>query len=115
MTTTPARCLIAVAPYLFVLMWATGFAVARLSAPLVVTRKLVRHERAQIAVEADATDPATTGPAIGAVAQAVSQTLSRELSGPLASYRPGASPVDVVLHRRYNPEGVTRFNIVPRT
>ncbi len=77
------------------------------------TRKLVRHEPAQLAVEADATDPATTGPAIGAVAQAVAQTLSQELSGPLSSYRAGASPVDVVLHRRYNPEGVTRFNIVP--
>jgi ABC-2 type transport system permease protein len=77
------------------------------------TRKLIRHEPAQIAVEADATDPATTGPAIGAVAQTVSQTLSRELSGPLSAYRPEASPVDVVLHRRYNPEGVTRFNIVP--
>ena len=77
------------------------------------TRKLMRHEPAQIAVEADATDPATTGPAIGAVNQAVAQTLARELSGPLASYRPAPSPVDVVLHRRYNPEGVTRYNIVP--
>jgi ABC-2 type transport system permease protein len=77
------------------------------------TRKLIRKEPAQIAVEADATDPATTGPAIGAVAQAVTQTLARELSGPLAQYRQTAGTVDVVLHRRYNPEGVTRYNIVP--
>ena len=77
------------------------------------TRHLIRRERAQIAVEADATDPATTGPAVGAVAQAVSQTLARELKGPLAQYRPAASPVEVVLHKRYNPEGITRYNIVP--
>jgi ABC-2 type transport system permease protein len=77
------------------------------------TRKLVRRELAQISVEADATDPATTGPAIGAVGQAISQTLARELSGPLAAYRATQSPVDVVLHRRYNPEGVTRYNVVP--
>ena len=77
------------------------------------TRKLIRREQAQIAVEADATDPATTGPAIAAVAQAVTQTLARELSGSLAQYRPGPSPVDVVLHRRYNPESITRYNIVP--
>ena len=77
------------------------------------TRKLIRKEHPQLAVEADATDPATTGPAIAAVAQAVSQTLARELSGPLSTYRPTSSPVDVVLHKRYNPEGITRYNIVP--
>jgi ABC-2 type transport system permease protein len=76
-------------------------------------RKLIRGEKPAIAVEADATDPATTGPAISAVAQAVNQTLARELKGPLASLRQGEPPVDVVLHRRYNPEGVTRYNIVP--
>ncbi|WP_373505002.1 ABC transporter permease [Aestuariivirga sp.] len=77
------------------------------------TRKLVRHEKAQLSVAADATDPATTGPAVGAVNQAVSQALARELTGPLSTYRQGTSPVDVVLHRRYNPEGITRYNIVP--
>lgn len=78
-----------------------------------LTRKLVRGENPQIAVEADATDPATTGPAMNAVNQAVTQALERELSGPLATKRPRESPVEVVLHRRYNPEGITRYNIVP--
>jgi ABC-2 type transport system permease protein len=77
------------------------------------TRKLIRREKAQVAIEADATDPATIGGALAAVNQAVSQTLTRELSGPLALYRAGAGPVDVLLHRRYNPEGITRFNVVP--
>jgi ABC-2 type transport system permease protein len=77
------------------------------------TRELIRRERAQIAIEADATDPATIGSALAAVNQAVTQTLARELSGPLALYRPNSSPVDVLLHRRYNPEGITRYNVVP--
>ena len=77
------------------------------------TRKLIRHEKAQIAVEADATDPATIGGALSAVTQAVTQTLARELSGPLAGYSAEVAPVDVLLHRRYNPEGITRYNIVP--
>ena len=77
------------------------------------TRRLIRRETAQIAVEADATDPATIGNALAAVDQAVSQTLARELSGPLALYRGTAAPVEVLLHRRYNPEGITRFNVVP--
>lgn len=78
-----------------------------------LTKKLVRGEDPQISVEADATDPATTGPAMSAVTQAVNQTLARELKGPLAGERPKDAPVEIVLHKRYNPEGVTRYNIVP--
>lgn len=84
-----------------------------ISIPPDLTRRLVRGEQPQVAVEADATDPATTGPAINAITQAVTQTLARELSGPLASHRPKDSPVEVIMHRRYNPEGITRYNIVP--
>ncbi len=77
------------------------------------TAKLIRHEKAQIVIEADATDPATIGSALAAVNQAASQTLTRELAGPLAAYRTSSNPVDVLLHRRYNPEGITRYNVVP--
>lgn len=81
--------------------------------PAELTRKLVRGERPQISVEADATDPATTGPAMNAVSQAVTQTLAREMTGPLSGQRPKEGPVELVLHKRYNPEGITRYNIVP--
>ncbi len=77
------------------------------------TRKLVRREAAQIAIEADATDPATIANALAAVNQAATQTLARELLGPLSYLRAGQSPVEVLLHRRYNPEGITRYNVVP--
>ena len=76
-------------------------------------RHLVRHEAAQVDVEADATDPSTVAPAIAAVNGAIVQTLSEELTGPLASYRPAAQTVNVILQKRYNPESLTRFNIVP--
>jgi ABC-2 type transport system permease protein len=81
--------------------------------PADFTRHLIRHEKAQIVIEADATDPATIGGALAAVNQATSQTLVRELRGPLAAYQQGPAPIDVLLHRRYNPEGITRFNVVP--
>ena len=57
------------------------------------TRRIMRGEVAQIAVEADATDPATTGPALSAVNQAVTQALGHELSGPwhISSRRPRRS------------------------
>ena len=77
------------------------------------TRKLIRREKAQVAIEADATDPATIGNALAAVNQAAAQTLARELSGPLTGYRGSTAPVEFILHRRYNPEGITRYNVVP--
>lgn len=33
--------------------------------------------------------------------------------GPLAHLQAGPSPVDIRIHPRYNPEGITRYNIVP--
>jgi ABC-2 type transport system permease protein len=76
-------------------------------------RKLVRGERPVLLVEADASDPAATGNAIAALAQLTSSSLKRDLSGPLADLNPAPPPVDMRVHRRYNPEGVTAYNIVP--
>ena len=33
--------------------------------------------------------------------------------GPLQSLRPGAAPFELRIHKRYNPEGLSRYNIVP--
>lgn len=84
-----------------------------LTIPSDLTRRVVRGEEASVLIEADATDPATIGPALSAVNAAVSQTLSREFHGVLARHKTPAQAVEVRLHRRYNPEGITRFNIVP--
>lgn len=76
------------------------------------TRDLIRGERPQLLVLADATDPAATGNATFAVEQAVLSGLRHDLIGPLAA-RVASSPVEVVIQRRYNPEGITSHNIVP--
>jgi ABC-2 type transport system permease protein len=76
-------------------------------------RKLVRGERPVLLVEADAADPAATGNAIAALGQLANTALARDLQGPLADLAPRAPPFDVRVHRRYNPEGVTAYNIVP--
>jgi ABC-2 type transport system permease protein len=76
-------------------------------------RKLVRGERPVLLVEADATDPGAVGNAIAALAQLSFSALGRDLNGSLAELGPVAPPVDVRVHRRYNPEGVTAYNIVP--
>jgi ABC-2 type transport system permease protein len=76
-------------------------------------RKLVRGERPVLLVEADASDPAAIGNAVAALTQIAAAALSRDLSGPLAELKAAPSPVDLRVHRRYNPEGVTAYNIVP--
>jgi len=76
-------------------------------------RKFVRGERPQLLIEADATDPAASAGGLGAMQAILTGVLANEAVGPLGRLQPGAPPVDVVIHRLYNPEGVTAYNIVP--
>jgi ABC-2 type transport system permease protein len=75
--------------------------------------RLLRGERPAIAVYADATDPAATGSALAALAALPQVALINDLKGPLAHLAPGADPFQIVVHRRYNPEGITAYNVVP--
>ena len=76
-------------------------------------RRLVRGERPVLLVEADASDPTATGNALAALNQIAFSSLQRDLAGPLAELKPVSPPVEMRVHRRYNPEGVSAFNIVP--
>jgi ABC-2 type transport system permease protein len=77
------------------------------------TRKVLRGERPTVLVEADATDPAATGPAIAAFRALADTALDRDLTGPLARLRGRPGPVDFEVHAHYNPENVTQYNVVP--
>ncbi|MFL6756010.1 MAG: ABC transporter permease [Sphingomicrobium sp.] len=77
------------------------------------TRRVVRRDKPQILVEADASDPAATGSAVAALAALPEEGLKHDLKGPLAFAGPAAQPFEVVVQRRYNPESVTAYNIVP--
>ena len=76
-------------------------------------RMLVRGERPALLIEADASDPSATGNAIAALAGVVRTALARDLQGTLRHLVPSVDPVDIRIHRRYNPEGITSYNIVP--
>jgi ABC-2 type transport system permease protein len=77
------------------------------------SRSLQRGERPVLLVEADATDPAATSNALATLAALNQSALARDLSGSLASLQPGPPPFEVRVQRRYNPEGITQYNIVP--
>ncbi|MFO1013718.1 MAG: ABC transporter permease [Caulobacteraceae bacterium] len=89
----------------------TGQVQFALTIPGDFTRRVVRGDKAQILIEADATDPSATGAAVAALAALPQQALIHDLrptAGPAA-----AAPFEVVVHRRYNPEAITAYNIVP--
>jgi ABC-2 type transport system permease protein len=81
--------------------------------PASFERDVRRGDRPQLLVIADATDPVATGTAISAVQGLVDTALRRELRGPDESVEARAPPFQLVLQRRYNPEGITQYNIVP--
>ncbi|MGZ8293613.1 MAG: ABC transporter permease [Telluria sp.] len=76
-------------------------------------RRLVRGERPAMLLAADATDPSASGNALAAVAGISRQVAARELAGPLANLAQGQPAFEVRVQRRYNPDGLSRYNIVP--
>jgi ABC-2 type transport system permease protein len=77
------------------------------------SRDLLRGDRPAILVEADATDPAATGNALGSLGNLLNSALQNDLKGPLASLNPTDGPIDLRVHALYNPEVITQYNIVP--
>lgn len=77
------------------------------------TRRVIRHDKPQILVEADASDPAATGAAVAALSSLPNEALKHDLTGPLAPLATASQPFEVVVQRRYNPESITSYNIVP--
>ncbi|MDF1525718.1 MAG: ABC transporter permease [bacterium] len=76
-------------------------------------RKLLKGERPAILLEADATDPVATGSAMAAMSVIAQKVFDRDLKGPLGYLQAGQPPYRLVIHKKYNPEGVTQYNIIP--
>jgi len=81
--------------------------------PVDFSRRLLRGERPGLLMLVDATDPAATGNALAALNTIVGAALDRDLRGPLSALRATAGPVDLIMHRRYNPDIITQYNTVP--
>ncbi len=92
---------------------AQGTAQFVLSIPPDFTGRLLRGERPSLLLEADASDPTATGAALAASAQLVASVARKDLTGPYAGLAAPEPPFDVVVHRLYNPESITQYNIVP--
>ncbi|MGC4023750.1 MAG: ABC transporter permease [Mesorhizobium sp.] len=76
-------------------------------------RRVERGDNPQILIEADATDPSVASGAISTLGTVASQALLREQGDQAQAAAMAASQLQVVVHRRYNPEGISQYNIVP--
>ncbi|MEP6829822.1 MAG: ABC transporter permease [Rhizomicrobium sp.] len=81
--------------------------------PINFTRDIMRGTQPDLLMEADASDPAAGGFALGAFTGLASAALRDDLKGPLASRAQGPPPFNAVTHLLYNPESNTRYSIVP--
>lgn len=93
-------------------LMARGDVVFVVTIPSDFARKVDRGERAQILIEADATDPSVASGAISTLSTVASRALLRE-RGITPTEAEANRQLEVVVHRRYNPEGISHYNIVP--
>jgi ABC-2 type transport system permease protein len=76
-------------------------------------RDLIRQQHPKILIETDASDPVATSGALAAANGMLSTVLTHDLKGTLSKLQAKPAAMEFTLHKLYNPEGFTRYNIVP--
>ncbi|NNM59400.1 MAG: ABC transporter permease [Legionellales bacterium] len=76
------------------------------------TERLIRNQQPELLIEADATDPAATSFALDVIPN-LSALIDTSFTGSLSYLQQAPSPINFVVHTKYNPEHLTQFNIVP--
>ncbi|MCV3239755.1 ABC transporter permease [Mesorhizobium sp. ZC-5] len=94
-------------------LMANGTVAFVVTIPSDFARRVERGDNPQILIEADATDPSASSGAVSTLGTVASQALLREQGMQQAAAEAAKSQLQVVVHRRYNPEGISQYNIVP--
>ena len=76
-------------------------------------RDVMRGLRPSMLLAADASDPSASGSAVAALGGIVERAVADTLVGALAQKAASPAPVQITLHKEFNPEGRTSTNIVP--
>jgi len=87
----------------------SGTVLFAVEVPANFERALRRGDRPALLVAADATDPVTSGSALGTLGQVVQTALLNDRAIPDAT----APAFEIRQHARYNPAALSQFNIVP--
>ena len=94
-------------------LMASGAVAFIVTIPSDFARRVDRGDNPQILIEADATDPAVASGAISTLGTVANQALLRERGMQAVAHKGVNANLEVVVHRRYNPEGISQYNIVP--
>ncbi|MCZ4262237.1 ABC transporter permease [Limimaricola sp. G21655-S1] len=76
-------------------------------------RRVERGDRPTLLIEADATDPPVASGAISTLGTVAAEALLREIGNEAVQRQSASDQLSIIVHRRFNPEGVTQYNIVP--
>ena len=90
-----------------------GEALFAVTIPAGFGRDLLRGDRPALLLEADASDPVAAGNALAALPALERRALAHDLGGTLHKLQGGEPAFEIRTHRRYNPEGLSSYNIVP--
>ena len=77
------------------------------------SRDLLRGDRPAVLIEADASDPTATSGGLAALDGVLRTAMMADFKGPLAHLAPQPPSIDLRIHRHFNPEAITQYNIVP--
>ena len=94
-------------------MMAKGHVQFIIEIPANFSRDVLRGEHPSMLVVADATDPVAVGNAVGSLSHINQTALNRDLKDAPATLQPRPPAFSIDVHNRYNPEGLTSYNIVP--
>lgn len=76
-------------------------------------KRVERGDNPQILIEADATDPSAASGAVSTLSTVASQALLRAQGMQETAAENAKGQLQVIIHQRYNPEGISQYNIVP--
>ncbi len=76
------------------------------------SRQLVRGEHPAALLEVDGTDPVSVAYAVAASNGLMNSVFQYDLNG-IVKQAPTTAPAQLIVHTRYNPAGITQYNIVP--
>jgi ABC-2 type transport system permease protein len=94
-------------------LMASGEVLFVVTIPSDFPRRVERADHPTLLIEADATDPSAASGAISTLSTVAAQALLREQGMQAEAAQTSAGQLQVVVHRRYNPEGISQYNIVP--
>ncbi|HHT0593724.1 TPA: ABC transporter permease [Legionella anisa] len=77
------------------------------------SRDLIRGKKPHVLIEADASDPISISNAFRAASELPSKVFERDLRGSLDYLVSKGAPFVFDIHAKFNPEGISQYNIVP--